>query len=89
MINDNITIKNKMGLHARPSALLAKTAAAYKSEITLNKDNVNVNAKSIMGILMLAAECGAEIKLSVSGEDEQEAFDAVRNILSGEHEEGI
>jgi phosphocarrier protein len=82
MAEETVIIANPMGLHARPAALLARTAAQFDCGIKLTKQGVTVNAKSIMGILMLAAEQGAEITIQTSGEREREALEAVKNILS-------
>ena len=81
MIKEDIEVKNKLGIHARPAALLAQEAGKYQSEIFISKDGMQVNAKSIMGIMMIAAEHGSTISLSISGTDEQAAFDALKNIL--------
>ena len=87
MITENIEVKNKLGLHARPAAMLAQEAAKYQSEIFISKDGMQVNAKSIMGIMMIAAECGSTVILSVSGADEQQAFDGLKNIFQKIFEE--
>lgn len=76
-----LTIKNKMGLHARPAALLVKTAARYKSDIFISRDSQVVNGKSIMGVMMLAAEKGAELLVSANGEDEEAALEAIRQVF--------
>ncbi|MDR0645779.1 MAG: HPr family phosphocarrier protein [Elusimicrobiota bacterium] len=81
MISEDIKIKNKLGIHARPAALLAQEAGKFKSDIFISKDGMEINAKSIMGIMMIAAECGSVITLRVSGPDEKEAAEAVRNVL--------
>lgn len=81
MIEQDLKIVNRLGLHARPAALIAQTAAGFQSDITLTKDGVNVNAKSIMGVMMLAAEFGSTLHLRVEGADEQAAFDAIKKIF--------
>lgn len=81
MIEQDLKIVNRLGLHARPAALIAQTAAGFRSDITLTKDGVNVNAKSIMGVMMLAAEFGSTLHLRVEGNDEQEAFEAIKKIF--------
>jgi phosphocarrier protein HPr len=68
------TIRNRLGLHARAAALLVKTANRFVSEVTLEKDGVEVNGKSIMGILMLAASKGSKITLKVNGKDSVQAI---------------
>ena len=82
MIEDVLKIINKHGLHARPAAQFVKIAGRFKSDIKVIKDGLEVNGKSIMGIMMLAAEPGSEIKLLVEGEDEQEAFAALSDLIS-------
>jgi phosphocarrier protein len=82
MIEDVLKIINKHGLHARPAAQFVKIAGRFESDIKVIKDGLEVNGKSIMGIMMLAAEPGSEIKLLVEGEDEQEAFAALKDLIS-------
>jgi phosphocarrier protein len=81
VIKEDIEIKNKLGIHARPAALLAQEAGRYKSDILIAKDGMEINAKSIMGIMMLAAERGAKISLSVRGPDEEQAFLALKAVI--------
>ena len=81
MIKEEIEVKNKLGIHARPAALLAQEAGKYRSEILISKEGLQVNAKSIMGIMMIAAEQGSTICLSANGVDEQEAFRALKDVL--------
>ena len=76
MLEQQFTIVNKLGLHARASALLVKNAARFRAEIRIEREGVEVNGKSIMGIMMLAAAKGSSITLKVDGEDEQEALSA-------------
>ncbi|MGZ3493081.1 MAG: HPr family phosphocarrier protein [Thermodesulfobacteriota bacterium] len=75
------TIRNRLGLHARAAALLVKTANGFVSEITLEKDGLEVNGKSIMGILMLAASKGSRITLKVEGKDSTEAIRALGELI--------
>ncbi len=82
MIEESITIKNKHGLHARPAAQFVKIAGKFKSDIKVNKDGLEVNGKSIMGIMMLAAEPGSEITLLIKGDDENEALEALKELIS-------
>ncbi|MFQ5500636.1 MAG: HPr family phosphocarrier protein [Candidatus Zixiibacteriota bacterium] len=74
-------IVNKLGLHARPSALLVTTASKYVSEVFIAKDGLRVNGKSIMGIMMLAAEKGSTLDVEVVGTDEQEAMAAILKVI--------
>ena len=82
MIQEVLKIINKHGLHARPAAQFVKIAGKFKSDIKVIKDGLEVNGKSIMGIMMLAAEPGSEITLLIKGEDEKEAFAALNDLLS-------
>ncbi len=82
MIEEVLTIINKHGLHARPAAQFVKIAGRFKSDIKVIKDGLEVNGKSIMGIMMLAAEPGSEITLLIEGEDEKEAFEALNDLIS-------
>jgi phosphocarrier protein len=88
MLKTRITISNKLGLHARASAKLTKLAGSFKSEIHLSRNGRRVNAKSIMGVMMLAAGLGAEVELETSGEDEQAAMDALRALIEDKFGEG-
>lgn len=81
MLEKAITIKNKLGLHARPAAILVQTVSAYKSNVKILKDSQEVNGKSIMGIMTLAASCGSEIRLVIDGEDEAEAMNALVKLI--------
>ena len=71
MIRKKIVIENKLGLHARPATLLVKTATKYRSDFRILKDDMDINGKSIMGVMMLAAECGSELELITDGIDEE------------------
>jgi len=82
MIEGILKIINKHGLHARPAAQFVKIAGKFKSDIKVIKDGLEVNGKSIMGIMMLAAEPGSEITLLIEGEDEKEAFAALNELIS-------
>lgn len=87
MKKQKITITNDLGLHARPATLLVQEASKYKSTIKLRKDETEVNAKSIMGILVLAASKGTELELIVDGEDEEEAKEAIVNLFESNFNE--
>lgn len=71
-----------MGVHARPSAMLVQTATKFKSEVQLRKGDLRVNAKSIMGVMMLAAEMGSTIVITAEGEDEEEAVRALAQLFA-------
>ena len=73
MIEEKITILNKAGMHTRPAATIEKLAAKYKCEFFIYKDGMNINGKSIIGVMTLAAEMGSEVTLTFEGEDEKEA----------------
>jgi phosphocarrier protein len=75
------TIRNRLGLHARAAALLVKTANRFASEITLEKDGVEVNGKSIMGILMLAASKGSRVTLRIDGKDAAQAIQTLGKLI--------
>ena len=77
MIEKTIEIINNAGLHTRPAATIVKIAAKYKSEFFIIKDGMNINGKSIIGVMTLAAEKGSNLKLTFEGEDEIEACDAI------------
>ena len=75
-------IVNRHGLHARPAAEIVKAAAKFKSEITIARDDVEVNGKSIMGVMMLAAEFGSTVRLSAEGPDAEQALDVLCTIIA-------
>ena len=81
MIEQRATVKNKLGIHARPAALLVQAAAKFTSEITLEKDGLAINGKSIMGVMMLAAEVGSVITVRVEGEDARDALDRIVEMI--------
>jgi len=74
-------IKNRLGLHARAAAQLVQTANRYRAEVTVEKDGLEVNGKSIMGILMLAAPQGSRISVAVGGEDAETAMTAIGQLI--------
>jgi phosphocarrier protein HPr len=76
------TIVNQEGLHARPAARIVRMASAFAAEITLSKDGMDVNAKSIMGVMMLAAECGSEITIRADGPDAEQAVQALAELVA-------
>jgi phosphocarrier protein len=88
MIQVNATISNKLGLHARASAKLTKLAGSFPCEIWISKGERRVNAKSIMGVMMLAAGLGSEISIETEGEQAQEAMDALLALLADRFGEG-
>lgn len=88
MISTHITISNKLGLHARASAKLSKLAGTFPCEISLTRGTRRINAKSIMGVMMLAAGIGTEVTVETNGEKEQEAMDALLALISDKFGEG-
>ena len=88
MIQITTTISNKLGLHARASAKLTKLAGSFPCEVWLAKGERRVNAKSIMGVMMLAAGLGSEVVLQAQGEREQEAIDALLALIQDKFGEG-
>jgi phosphocarrier protein HPr len=88
MICSTLTISNKLGLHARASAKLTKLAGTFQSEVFMTRNGRRVNAKSIMGVMMLAAGLGAEVLIEVDGVDEQMALDALCALVNDKFGEG-
>lgn len=84
MVEGEITIQNESGLHARPAAIIVQKANGFKSDIFLEKDDDKVNAKSIMGVMMLAAAFGTKVKVIADGEDEEEAMEALVRLLESD-----
>jgi phosphocarrier protein len=83
MIERETRIVNQEGLHARPAAKIVRLASSYASDIELLKDGVAVNGKSIMGVMMLAAECGSSIMVRANGDDAEQAVDAICQLVAG------
>lgn len=88
MIEQEIEIINKLGLHARASAKLTQLAAKFKSDVWMTRNKRRVNAKSIMGVMMLAAGKGSKVILEIEGEDEQACFDALLELINNKFGEG-
>ena len=88
MIRSTVTISNKLGLHARASAKLTKLAGGFKSEIHLSRNGRRINAKSIMGVMMLAAGLGSEVEIESEGDDQQAALDALIALIKDKFGEG-
>ena len=79
----NVVVKNKLGLHARPAAEIVKTAGKFKSQITILRDDMEVNGKSIMGVMMLTAEKGTTLTVRADGDDAIQALDAIEKLVDG------
>lgn len=77
-----VKIENRNGLHARPAAEIVKAAARFRSDITIRRDDMEVNGKSIMGVMMLAAECGATLMVRAHGPDADQAVDAIAALVA-------
>lgn len=83
-----VRIRNRLGLHARPAAEFVKLASRFRAEVWVEKDEIEVNGKSIMGVMMLAAEAGASIRIRAMGSDAENAVDSLTElVLSGFSEE--
>lgn len=82
MVEQNVVIQNQLGLHARACAVFVKEAARFASHITLARDGLEVNGKSILGVMMLAAERGAELTLRAEGRDEVEALQSLVQVVN-------
>jgi phosphocarrier protein len=83
MLEKTVTIKNKMGLHARPAAMLVQTASHFKSRIKLFRGDQEVDGKSIMGLMTLAASAGSALRIFADGEDEAAAIAALEQLIGG------
>ncbi|MBS0499879.1 MAG: HPr family phosphocarrier protein [Burkholderiaceae bacterium] len=88
MTRSEVTISNKLGLHARASAKLTKLAASYPCEVWMSRGERRINAKSIMGVMMLAAGIGSVVQIETEGEREQEAMDALLGLINDKFGEG-
>jgi phosphocarrier protein len=88
MIKSTLTISNKLGLHARASAKLTKLAGSFRSDVFLSRNGRRVNAKSIMGVMMLAAGIGTEVEMEIEGADEALAHDALTALVNDKFGEG-
>ncbi|MBS14310.1 MAG: hypothetical protein CME19_22280 [Gemmatimonadetes bacterium] len=84
MVEIRATVKNRLGIHARPAAYLVKASSKFDAEVTFEKDSLEVNGKSIMGVMMLAAETGAEIIVRANGSDESDAAKELAGMIESE-----
>lgn len=87
MRTQEFTILNKLGIHARPAAQFVKTASKFKAEVRVEKDDEEVDGKSIMGLMMLAAGHGSKIIVKITGADEEEAMAAIASLIERKFEE--
>ena len=83
MITKKITVLNKLGIHARPAAQFVRVASRFQADVTVEKDDERVDGKSIMGLMMLAVGCGAEISVTADGADEAQAIAAIEELIVG------
>jgi len=81
MIEREVTVRNRAGLHTRPASMLVKTASQFDADVLLRRDNYEINGKSVIGVMTLAAEQGATLHLIVDGDDEEEAADALVDLF--------
>lgn len=88
MVTKELTIVNKLGLHARPAAMFVKVSSAWDAEVTVEKDEEEVNGKSIMGLMMLAAGCGSKIKVTAEGKDEAKVMELLEALVASGFSEG-
>jgi len=87
MIERIVTIRNRAGMHARPAALLVKTASSFASQVYIEKDNERVNGKSIMGVITLGATFNSQLKVIADGPDEAKAVEAIATLFENRFEE--
>lgn len=83
MITKKLTVLNKLGIHARPAAQFVRVASRFQADVTVSKDDESIDGKSIMGLMMLAVGCGAEISVTVDGPDEAETLEALEELVKG------
>ena len=82
MVERSVLVQNAHGIHARPAAEIVRTAARFRSNITIARDDLEVNGKSIMGVMMLAAECGATVIIRADGDDAEAAVEALAAVIT-------
>lgn len=80
-------MKNRLGMHARPAAMFVHEAARFKSKILVSKDSLEINGKSVMGLMLLAAECGSQLKIKAEGPDEKQAIEALEKLFERKFDE--
>lgn len=83
MAERSVQVVNRNGVHARPAAEIVKAASKFKSDVTIVRDDLEVNGKSIMGVMMLAAEMGSTLVLRANGPDEEQAVEAIAQVIAG------
>lgn len=83
MITRKVTVNNQAGLHTRPASMIVRTASKFDSDVYIQKDNYEINGKSVIGVMTLAAEQGAELTLVFEGDDEEDAAEALVDLFQG------
>ena len=86
-VTKQFVLTNKLGMHARPAAMFVKIATRYEADITVEKDGEEVNGKSIMGLMMLAAGCGSKLKVTAQGIDAEKAVDEIESLVAKKFDE--
>lgn len=86
-VSKHMVLTNKLGMHARPAAMFVKVATRYEAEIIVEKDGEEVNGKSIMGLMMLAAGCGSKLKVTAQGSDAEKAVDEIETLFAKKFDE--
>lgn len=87
MIKSEFEISNPQGLHARPAAMLCKVTSQFSADVKFIKDGIEVNGKSVMGVMMLAAECGSKVDVQINGEDEEKAWEKILELVNNNFNE--
>ncbi len=87
MTERRVEVPNSLGVHARPAAQFVRLATSFASEVTVSKDSLSVNGKSIMGVMMLAAECGSMLTIRATGADEAQAVEALAQLVASGFDE--
>jgi phosphocarrier protein HPr len=87
MIQQEVRVTNHLGIHARPASLIVQTSSAFQSDVWLEKDGTEANAKSIMSVMMLAAGCDSMVVVRASGKDEEKAVDAIVKLFESKFNE--
>ena len=87
MTEKDFIVTPRLGLHARPAAMFVHEAARFKSQVLVSKDGLEINGKSVMGLMLLAAECGSKLKIRVDGPDEAKAIEALGKLFEKKFDE--
>lgn len=87
MTEREFTVTNRLGLHARPAALFVHEAGRFKSNVLVSKEGLEINGKSVMGLMLLAAECGSKIRIKAEGPDERQVLEAIEKLFARKFDE--